>query len=121
MAEVKETFSPDNLIAGDYPIVTEAVIVLNGLQSLTRGAVLGQITSGGQYKITDPQASDGSENPKAILINTISGLGSAVTVPAYISGEFNDGVITLGGTGVAADVKVALRDLNIYLKAVSDR
>lgn len=36
--------------------------------ALTIGAVLGKITTGGKYVLSDPDAVDGSEDPVAVLI-----------------------------------------------------
>lgn len=114
---MSETYSPDNLIAGDFPVVSGEEIIVSS-ESLSRGAILGKITSGGKYKLTNQLSSDGSENPKAILAkNTDASGGDVTNTPVYLSGEYNQDVISLGGTTTAASVKDALRALSIYLKA----
>ena len=40
------TYSPDNLIAGEFPLLSKVVTLLSG-QNLARGAVLGKITKAG--------------------------------------------------------------------------
>lgn len=40
-----ETFTPDKLLAGDYPAVTDIITILSG-QNLVRGALLGKVTIG---------------------------------------------------------------------------
>lgn len=111
-----ETFAHDNLHAGDFPIVTDAVTIVSG-QTVSRGAILGKITASGKYKLCDTAAGDGSEAPKFVLARDTDASGGDVTdVPVYASGEFNDNKISLGGATTVADVKEALRALSIYLK-----
>ncbi len=111
-----ETFTHDNLQAGDFPIVTDAVTILSG-ENLTRGAVLGKVTASGKYILCDTAAVDGSEDPKFILAEDADASGGDLDdVPVYASGEFNDNKISLGGATTPADVKEALRDRSIYLK-----
>ena len=66
-----ETFYQDNLIAGDYPVVTDQVTIVSG-QDLARGAVIGKITASGKYKLTDYPSTDGSEKPVFVLKGKIS-------------------------------------------------
>ena len=58
-------FSPDKLIAGDMPLRSRPITLISG-ENLTRGAVLGKITSGGKYNLSLSAAGDGSETPDAI-------------------------------------------------------
>lgn len=113
-----ETFTPDNLVAGDYPIVTDTVTIAAG-QNLTRGAVLARITVGGKYVIVDSTVdpADGSEAPVCILAEDCDATDADVAnVPVYLSGEFAEASLTFGGTDDADDHREALRDLNIYIK-----
>lgn len=114
-----ETYSPDNLLAGDYPQVTESVTIASG-QNLVRGSVLGKVTASGKYILCDTAAADGSENPSMILLQDVDASTADADGLAAKSGEFNENAVTLGGATTAADVKDALRDLNIYLKAPSN-
>lgn len=120
MAVVQEFFTQDGLIAGDHILETD-VETLENPSNLSRGAVLGKVTATSRVKLVDGQASDGSQNPRFILTAAISTTGSPVSVGIYKSGDFNDSKISLGGTTVAADVKVALRNLAIYLKTPGER
>lgn len=108
------THTPDNLIAGDYPIVTESIRLAAG-QTLARGSVLGQIQADGQYTLSDSNAADGSEVPVAILAeNTDSSLGVAESV-CYLSGQFNSKSLVFGAGHTAESIKPSMRVLNIYL------
>ena len=111
-----ETYTPDNLLAGAYPVVTDDVTVVSG-QNLPRGAVLGKITASGKYTLCDSAASDGSQAPVCILAEDCdASAGDKASVPVYLSGEFAETSVSFGGTDTADIHRAALRDLNIYLK-----
>ena len=109
------TFTPDRLLAGAFPTVTESITLATG-QVLTRGALLGKVTGSGEYVLSLAAAADGSQTPVAVLADDADTTLGAATGAAYLSGEFNDNAITFGTGHTAASVKDALRDLNIYLK-----
>ena len=110
-----ETLNYDNLLASDYPAVTDEVTIVSG-QNLAKGAVLGKITASGKYTLCDSAAVDGSQNPVAILAEDCDASGGDAVAAVYLSGAFNQNALTFGGTDTADDHRVALRDLNIYLK-----
>lgn len=114
-----ETFTPDKLLAGDYPAVTDVVTVLSG-QVLTRGTCLGKITASGKHVICDSAGTDdGRRAPVAILAEACDATGGDKQAVIFLSGAFNQAAVTFGGTDTAATHRAALRDLNIYLKAVA--
>ena len=112
---MSETLNYDNLLAGDYPAVTDIRTVVTG-QTLTRGAVLGKITASGKYTLCDSTGADGSEAPVCILAEDCDASGGDLNAAVFLSGAFNEGQLTFGGTVTADDHRDALRDLNIYLK-----
>jgi len=112
---MSETYTPDKLLAGDYPVVTDIVTIASG-QNLTRGALLGKITATGKYALCDSAASDGSQAPLAILAEDADASAADAQATVYLSGAFNENAVTFGGTDTADTHRAALRDLNIYLK-----
>lgn len=107
-------YTPPNLIAGDFPIVTQAVTIAAG-QTLSAGAVLGRIQANGRYVLSTATANDGSEAPMVVLaqpINTTNGEEEAV---CYLSGQFNTKAVLLGAGHTTESVSHPLRILNIYL------
>lgn len=112
-----ENYTPDNLLAGDYPAVTDIITILTG-QVLARGAVLGKITASGKYILCDKAAVDGSQTPVAILAEAVDATAADKQSVVFLSGSFNETKLTLAAGTVANDVRAALRDLNIYIKKV---
>ncbi len=113
------TFTPDNLLAGDYPRVTDTVTLVSG-QNLGRGAVLGKITASGKYTLSLAAAEDGSEDPCAVLAAATDASGGDKKTAIYQTGEFNQDALTFG-TGhskTTAATRDALRALGIFLKTI---
>lgn len=106
----------DNLLAGySVPAITESIVIPSGSGVLTRGTLLGKVTASGKYIKSLSAATDGSQNPVAVLAEDIDATSADVTTVGYLSGEFNTAAMTFGTGHTAASVKGALRDLNIYL------
>lgn len=109
-------FTQDNLLAGySVPAITESIVVASGAGELKRGTLLGRVTASGKYVVSTSAASDGSQNPVAVLAEDITVASADYTTVGYLSGEFNTAAMTFGTGHTAASVKAALRDLNIYL------
>ena len=113
---MSETYTPDNLIAGDYPLVTGEAVIESG-QNLSRGALLGKVAATDKFKLCDSAAADGSENPQGILAEDIDASAADQISTYYLAGEFNEAAIIFGGSDDADTHRAVLRDLNIYLKA----
>lgn len=108
------TYVPDALIAGDFPIRTRLVTLVSG-QNVVRGAVLGQITTGGKYALSLSAASDGSQAVKAIAAESVDATGGDKQIVIYEAGDFNEDKLTFGTGHTAASTRDALRDLSIFL------
>jgi hypothetical protein len=111
-----ETYTPDKLLAGDYPAVTDIVTILEG-ENLVRGACLGKITASGKHVIVNSAgADDGRRAPVAILAEDCDASEGDAQALVYLSGAFNESAVVFGGADTVATHRAALRDLNIYLK-----
>lgn len=110
-----ETFTYDDILAGDFPVVTESVTIATG-QNLVRGTVLGKITSGGKYVKSLSASSDGSQTPDAILLEDCDATSADKVAPVALSGEFNQNALTIGTGHTAASIKAGLRAKSIFLK-----
>ena len=112
-----ESYVPDNLIAGDFPLVTGEGTILTG-QNLSRGTVLAR-DSGNDNNLVIVDSASGTasiHDPVAVLAEDVDASEGNVTGPLYLSGEFNENALTFGGTDTADTHRDALRDLSIFLK-----
>jgi hypothetical protein len=110
-----ETSSHDKLIAGNaHLLVARSITLLSG-QNLARGAVLGQITSGGKYVLSLSASSDGSQTPDLILAEATDASGGDKVTVAYERGDFNVNALTLGASHTVASIREGLRDKGITL------
>ena len=112
-------YSPDQLIAGSFPIVTGNGTIPANLNYI-RGTVLGQQTSGGAFIESVKTASDGSQVPVAILAEdtntTATGTNAATNAPLYLAGEFDINYMVFDASWTAATLTPALKTANIYVK-----
>ena len=108
------TYSPDNLIAGEFPRVARKVTIGTGA-NLVAGAVLGKITATGKFILSASAAGDGSQAPDAILAEDAAAAAADKEAIVYFSGEFNELALTYGVGHTAASVRDTLRDKSILL------
>lgn len=114
MDSVQKSNSPDNLIAGKFPIVEDGITVLT-TQDLTRGTILA-LNGDSKAVPCDKDAADGTEDPYGILAEDTDTTGGDKVAPVYLTGEFFGDEIegVAGSTGTA--LKSALRAISIYVK-----
>jgi hypothetical protein len=113
---VAEIFSPDNLIAGDFPVVTDSATILHG-QVLARGTVLGKISASSKCVIVNSTNVDGSQTPFAVLLEAADATADDVPAPIALCGEFNEDSLIFGGSDTKVTHKAAMRALCMYHKA----
>lgn len=110
----EDTYTPDNLIAGEATLRTEDVTVAGG--DFPRGTVMGRITADGKFTESVDGAADGSEVPVAILAqDTDASGGDVVGAPVYRAGDFNERELTLGAGHTLAVVREAFFDTPINI------
>lgn len=107
-------FLPDQLIAGTLQLVTDSGIITGG--TYKRGTVLGVVTASGKYTLSVKTATDGSENPVAILVDNVDASTADQNGGLYLMGEFNQNHIIIDASWTMAAIKTALRPLAIFLK-----
>lgn len=108
-------FVPDQLIAGNLKLVTDTVTI-GASQTLIRGAVLGRVTATGQYILSVATATDGSQNPCAILVDNVTTAAAATqTAGVYLQGEFNANYLTFDPSWTVATLTPAIRP-TIFIK-----
>lgn len=114
------TFTPDGLVVGPMPILTERVTLAAG-QNLARGAVVGKITASGKYILSLSGAVDGSQVPDAIVAEPADATAADVQMLIYVRGDFDQSLLILGAAHTVASIKDGLRDKNIYLIKTQER
>lgn len=107
-------YTPDGLFAHNVASVIGKGITLLAGQNLARGAVLGQITSGGKFVLALAASSDGSQTPSAILAEDTNATAADVATVAYFEGTFVEQKLILGTGITTAAARAALRSVGIY-------
>lgn len=115
--ETVGTHVPDALLAGNtHLLVGRKVTIVSG-QVLTRGAVLGKITTGGKYNLSLSAASNGSQVPDLVLAEACDASAGDKEAMAYSRGDFNTIGLTLGAGHTVASITDGLRAKGIVLVA----
>jgi hypothetical protein len=112
-----ESYTPKNLIAGDFPIADGDGTILAG-QNLAAGTVVAK-DSGNGDKLVAVDSAHGTasiNDPYAVLPVAIDASGGDTVAPLYLAGEFNENALVFGGADTIADHKEALRGLSIFTK-----
>lgn len=112
-----QQYNPSNLIAGEFPIITQAIKVASG-QVLTRGSVLGQINTSGLYVLSQSGVKDGSEKPSVVLAEDVDASQGEIEAVCYLSGQFNSKALSFGTGHTPEKVMNHLRQFNIYLSSI---
>jgi hypothetical protein len=110
------TYTPDNLLAGDFPRKTAWGTILSGTAPLVRGTVLGKISASGKLKPVDSSKSDGSQAPFAVLAEAADASSADAAAPLFLTGEFDENSLVFGGSDTVATHRAALRSLSIFAK-----
>lgn len=88
----KDTFNYDNLLAGGDLTVLEIGTVDETVE-VKRGTVLGRVSATNTFKICKEGASDGSNEPCAILAEDIKAGAENKEKYLYLSGKFNKNAV----------------------------
>jgi hypothetical protein len=112
------TFTPEQVIAGDFPIVTEVVTIKQG-QVLPAFAVLGEIAAERKYILGLAAANDGSQNLSAILQVPVDATANDVRAPVWLTGTFAGEKLVFGAGYDKVSAKSLLRRVGIFLKSLA--
>lgn len=105
------TYTPDNLLGGDFDCVTKSVTLKSGT-NYVRGHVL-QALAGGDAGKYGPVTTDA--NAKYILLEDVNATAADKTSVVAVTGKFNKNKLTLGAGATLAGVAAALEPLSIFL------
>lgn len=94
-------------------IVSQPGTILSG-ETVLAGSVVGKITASGKLKLCDSTATDGSEDPFAVIPEDVDASAADTETITYQTGVYNQDELIFGGTDTIATHRVALRLLNIH-------
>ncbi|WP_434107638.1 head decoration protein [Paraburkholderia caffeinilytica] len=108
---VSESYVPDQLIAGDFKLVTEGQAKFPAGLHLRRGTVLAQQADG-----TYAAATSSGATANAILADDVDSTAGSVTGGVYLTGEFNGRALVLDASLTLAAATTALRAFAIFVR-----
>lgn len=109
-----ETFTPDDLVAGSYPIATQVETFASG-EEIRRGTVLGRVSASGKIKISKAAATDGSETPMAIAVHDVDTSSGDADGETYRAGDFRLDRLILGAGHSETTLRAAFDGTPIIL------
>lgn len=104
------TFTPDELIAGSFPIHSIQGVILSGSGVLKRGTVLEVSGTAGKYRAVTTDA-----NALYILAEDVDATSADKTTVFYVTGTFNKNKLFYGSGGTFAGCKPVLEARSIFL------
>jgi len=105
-----------NIIAGDHPIITDGVTIVQGVK-LPALTILGKITTGankGKYTKYNIDAIDGNQEPDCILKYDVDATSREENSIAFFHAELNKAMIV----DIDENAIQSLRSKGIFLKEV---
>jgi len=110
-----DTFNYDNLLAGGDLTVLE-IGTIDETGEVKRGTVLGRVSATNTFKICKEGATDGSQEPCAILAEDIKAGAENKDKYIYLSGKFNkDAVIFDSSITNKNKAKIELHKNSVFL------
>lgn len=92
--------------------------ILSGQGVLVRGTLLGKITASGKWVKSLSASSDGSQDPRGILLHDVDATSADAEAIIARAGDFAIAGITFGTGHTAASVDDALIDRGIFLETI---
>jgi hypothetical protein len=116
MSVTHSNFTPDNLIAGDFPIVIDSAILEKG-EVLLRGSLLGKKSkTGNTLVLSDMDGRNRYEQLYGILAEDCDASEEDSGCVVYLCGEFNQRAVIFGEGLTPDKTKEQLRAMSIYLR-----
>lgn len=116
-----ETNTIDNLIAGIKHRVTETRLDLAASSgALSRGTVMGVVTSSGELAPYASDATDGTEVFYGILAQDVANKAAVQSVVVYLTGQFAEGSVIFAGAGDIAGIRADARTKGVFFEKTYD-
>lgn len=109
-------FVPDQLIAGNLKIVTDQVNFAKADALLMRGTLVGQVTETGLFVVSVATATDGSQIPSGIVVDTVDATEDTASGAVYLMGEFNVRYMSFDDSWAEDKLVAACRQNNLFIK-----
>lgn len=110
------TFVPDQLIAGNLKLVTRDVSFDKSENPLIRGTLVGRVDATGLFVPALPSATDGSQNPLGIVVDTVDTTAGQAWGAIYEMGEFNSRYLTYDSSWTYGALVTACRKNQLFIK-----
>lgn len=103
-----------SILAGDFPR-RYLTVTIAAAQVLASGAVLGEVTASGEYKLAASASADGSESPTVVLADAVDTTDGAAPATVMLTGDVRGSAVTLG-TGTTLDAaRKSLRPFCLFI------
>ena len=116
---MSESFSFDNLFAGDYPKKTKPVTVLSG-ENVVKGQLMGKITASGKYRACNTGLSDGAEVCDGVMTADVDASAADAPGIVYLTGDFNRNGLTIAQSPSADTIAGHEAEMRLRSLFVSD-
>ena len=113
-----DSYVPGAAYLGSYPLAVRTITIVSGAGVLAANTVIGQITTGCEYKTALSASGDGSGLPRLILAEAVDATSGDITAIAYCSGDFDSSKLVFGAGITASAFEAALdaADRPIFIK-----
>lgn len=102
------------LLAGDFPVEKQNVVVKKVSDKLVAGSVVGLATEDKKAALLSKSASDGTQEVYGVLLHDVDASGGDAGAVVAVTGDFvEDSLVFADGTK-ADDVRAAAEARNIY-------
>jgi hypothetical protein len=109
-------YTPDDLIAGDFPIVKEVIVVPSGTAAFARGTILDADGVPIRYaEDADGVPVKGAADADCVALEAVDASQADAPCIVALTGQFNQNKIAAPGVPVDA-LKTALRAKSIFLE-----
>jgi len=115
---ILDEVTPDELIAADFPIISEQTPGVDSI-TLAKGTAVGIVTASGKFDAFNAGGAGGLEIFHGILAEDFdSSVTTDKSAAIYLSGAINEDKIIFTGTGDKDTTRRLARTLGLYYKKV---
>jgi hypothetical protein len=113
-----DTFTAEQLLAGDSPVVTQEATLASG-ENLAIHTIVGRDSTTGKLEVWDPAANDGTEVPVGILAYAVDASLADKACVIYVAGTFNFAQLVVPNGETLATVQAAFDRTPITIRELT--